>query len=114
MKKIDEMVLLNMELVDRYLSGKMSSEEIDRFHKRLQEDSELQDDLETAKRVLGYGDEPWWAGTPSRYNNPLFSGGHRLARKTVVGKNIVSYGLAVVATAAIMAITSALIMFLLQ
>lgn len=113
MKKIEETVLVNMELVDRYLSGKMSQEEMDRFHERLQRDLELQEDLEMAKEVLGYGSEPWWAAS-TKHGNPVMASDPRLARKAAVGKNIISYGLAVVATAAIMAITCALIMFLLQ
>ncbi len=113
MKKLEEMVLLNMELVDRYLSGKMSEEEVERFHARLQVDSELQEDLETAKEILGYGNSPWWANASMHRRHHLY-GSSRLSRKAYVGKNIISYGLAVVATAAIMAITCALIMFLLQ
>lgn len=116
MKKLEELVLPNMELIDRYLSGEMSEHETMRFHSRLEADVELQEDLEMTKSILGYGNTPWWAsprqrqGLGNRYGD---ANQRRLARKAAIGEDIIGYGLAAVATAAIMAITCAVILYFL-
>lgn len=111
MKKLEELVFPNMELIDRYLSGEMSEDDKYRFHTRLEVDIELQEDLEMTKQILGYKKHPWanW-GTRSPYQD---MNQQRLYRKTAIGRDLIGYGLATVATVAIMTITCAVIMYFL-
>jgi hypothetical protein len=111
MKKIEDFDLRNMQLADRYLSGRMSEHEMFEFHRRLEMDVELQDDLDMAKAILGFEASPWWA-TPRKAEASAQQ--RRLSKKIAIGKDLVAYGLAALATAAVMGITSALVILLLQ
>ena len=114
MKSIEDFDLKNMELVDRYLSGKLSAEEELHFYKRLAEDSELKEDLTLAKKYLNFQLEsnysPDTLSTLQEYKFDQIDP----ERKALVGKNIIADGLGTVLFAAFMVLTCALIIYLLM
>ena len=115
MKNIAEKVLANMELVDRYLSGRMSEREALSFQERLEVDEALREDLALAKEVLGYGSSPWWKGRKKTSNiTKGIISDRRLQRKMAVGGSLISYGLAIISTVFIMLATCLLVMLILH
>lgn len=113
MKSIEDFDLANMELVHRYLSGKLSvKEEID-FHKRLKVDYELKEDLELAKHYLDFQLESSYSSEAISALQEYRFEHIKVDRKAQVGESIVSYGLWAVLSTLFMILTCLTIFHLL-
>lgn len=114
MKSIEDFDLKNMELVHRYLSGKLSLEEEIAFKERLEFDVELKEDLDLAKTYLGFQLEHHYSpDTVSALQEYRFE--HiKTDRRATVGENIVTYGLWAVLSTILMILTCIVIIYLMS
>lgn len=112
MKKLEDFDLHNMYQIDRYLNGRMPADEQLVFQDRLEYDMELREDLEMAKEVLGFEPSPWWVSPRPKSSGFFSSNDQRFLRKARLGRDLMAYGIAILATAAIMAGTCLLIIML--
>lgn len=114
MKSIEDFDLKNMELVHRYLNGKLSVKEEMDFLKRVKVDTELKDDLELAQSYLdiklenSYSPETLSALQGYRFDQI------RTERKALVGKNIITYGLWAALAASFMVLTCIVVLYFLR
>lgn len=103
-----------MELVHRYLSGKLSVREEMEFQKRVRLDIELKEDLELAKNYLDFQPDHNY---PSHRESPLqeFQFEHiKAERKAAVGQNIVTYGLWAALSTILMVLTCIAVIYLMR
>jgi len=114
MKSIEEFDLKNMDLAVRYLSGKLSFEEEAHFQERLAHDAELREDLKLAKEHLGYELENKYSPEMNSLLQDYSIEGKRIERKSLVGKDLITYGLGAALTAVLMVLTCILFYFILK
>ncbi|MFT5619688.1 MAG: hypothetical protein ACI85I_002935 [Arenicella sp.] len=99
MKSIENFHLNNMALVHKYLSGEMSAHERASFEMKMEEDEELKEDFEIAQEYLASqkGRKKTFS---SREIKKLTSHNFdqiRLDRKALVGRDLITYGIGIVA-----------------